>query len=208
MYILGRMGNAAQALRLIVERLGDIPQAIAFVQGQDDEDLWQLLISLALGSAATAGELMDNIGGHVNPLHLVRQLPAGMEIPGLRDRLVRNLSWDRQVARLKTLVHGSELGIRGCSPLAFSAASVPALLALFCAGKSCEQDYYNCMFLPCGNTSLSLALSSLNYGCLFKTRCASLRTSGRRRACGRAPTRSCTTTASCWHRSGRVLTIT
>ena len=54
-YILGRMGNAAQALRLIVERLADIPQAIAFVQGQDDEDLWQLLISLALGSAATAG---------------------------------------------------------------------------------------------------------------------------------------------------------
>ncbi len=37
-----------------------------------------------------AGELMDNIGGHVNPLHLVRQLPAGMEIPGLRDRLVRS----------------------------------------------------------------------------------------------------------------------
>ncbi len=55
MYILGRMGNAAQALRLIVKRLADIPQAIAFVQGQDDEDLWQLLISLALGSAATAG---------------------------------------------------------------------------------------------------------------------------------------------------------
>ncbi len=39
---------------------------------------------------------MDNIGGHVNPLHLVRQLPAGMEIPGLRDRLVRlffHASW-------------------------------------------------------------------------------------------------------------------
>ncbi len=58
-YILGRMGNAAQALRLIVERLADIPQAIAFVQGQDDEDLWQLLISLALGSAATAGVRLD-----------------------------------------------------------------------------------------------------------------------------------------------------
>ena len=58
-HILGRMGNAAQALRLIVERLADIPQAIAFVQGQDDEDLWQLLISLALGSAATAGVRFD-----------------------------------------------------------------------------------------------------------------------------------------------------
>lgn len=56
MYVLGRMGNATQALRLIVEQLGDIPQAIAFVQAQQDEELWQHLISLAFGSAATAGE--------------------------------------------------------------------------------------------------------------------------------------------------------
>lgn len=50
------MGNATQALHLIVERLADIPQAIAFVQSQQDDDLWQLLISLAFGSASTAGE--------------------------------------------------------------------------------------------------------------------------------------------------------
>lgn len=50
------MGNAAQALRLIVEQLADIPQAIAFVQAQQDDELWQQLISLAFGSAATAGE--------------------------------------------------------------------------------------------------------------------------------------------------------
>ena len=55
MYILGRMGNAAQALRLMVEQLADIPQAIAFVQSQQDEELWPLLIRLAFGSAATAG---------------------------------------------------------------------------------------------------------------------------------------------------------
>lgn len=61
-YILGRMGNATKALHLIVERLADIPQAIAFVQSQQDDDLWQLLISLAFGSASTAGE-----GTHLNP---------------------------------------------------------------------------------------------------------------------------------------------
>ena len=54
--MLGRMGNAAQALRLIVEQLADIPQAIVFVQEQQDDELWQQLISLAFGSAATAGE--------------------------------------------------------------------------------------------------------------------------------------------------------
>lgn len=36
-----------------------------------------------------AGQLLDSIGGHVNPLQLVQQIPAGMRIPALRDRLVR-----------------------------------------------------------------------------------------------------------------------
>jgi vacuolar protein sorting-associated protein 41 len=54
-YILGRMGNAGRALHLIVERLHDVPQAIEFVQQQHDDDLWELLISLALGSADMTG---------------------------------------------------------------------------------------------------------------------------------------------------------
>ena len=76
MYILGRMGNASQALRLIVEQLADIPQAIAFVQTQDDEDLWQLLISLALGSAATAGTLRPS-APEVDVPHRVNCLSTG-----------------------------------------------------------------------------------------------------------------------------------
>lgn len=35
----------------------------------------------------TAGALLDHIGGHINPLDLVRRIPKGTEIPRLRDRL-------------------------------------------------------------------------------------------------------------------------
>ena len=35
-----------------------------------------------------AGELMDNIGGYVNPLRLLQRIPDGVPIQGLRDRLV------------------------------------------------------------------------------------------------------------------------
>ena len=75
MYILGRMGNAAQALRLMVESLADIPQAIAFVQAQQDDDLWQLLISLAFGSPSTAGEspLMNCIRDLYSPSRTPRE---------------------------------------------------------------------------------------------------------------------------------------
>ncbi len=54
-YILGRMGNARQALHLIIEKLGDIPQAIDFVRSQRDEELWDYLITWALGSSETTG---------------------------------------------------------------------------------------------------------------------------------------------------------
>ncbi len=47
-FILGRMGNARQALGLIIGSLGNVPQAIDFVQMQRDPDLWELLISLTL----------------------------------------------------------------------------------------------------------------------------------------------------------------
>lgn len=41
------------------------------------------------GAGDGAGQLLDSIGGHVNPLQLVQQIPQGMAIPDLRDRLVR-----------------------------------------------------------------------------------------------------------------------
>lgn len=87
-FILGRMGNAREALQLIIDQLGDIPQAIDFVQMQGDDELWELLITLALGSAESTGELMDHVGGYINPLALVSRIPPGLAIPRLRNRLV------------------------------------------------------------------------------------------------------------------------
>ncbi|EFJ47940.1 hypothetical protein VOLCADRAFT_61071, partial [Volvox carteri f. nagariensis] len=98
-FVLGRMGNADQALRLIIDRLGDIPQAIDFVVGQRDEDLWGRLIDWALGSPETTGALLDCIGGFVDPLLLVRRIPLGMKVDRLRDRLRAIIADYRQVER-------------------------------------------------------------------------------------------------------------
>ncbi|KAG1680753.1 hypothetical protein FOA52_008086 [Chlamydomonas sp. UWO 241] len=86
-YILGRMGSSRQALHLIIEKLGDIPQAIDFVRAQRDEELWDYLITWALGSSETTGSLMDHAGGSINPLLLIRRLPRGLAVPRLRDRI-------------------------------------------------------------------------------------------------------------------------
>lgn len=55
-YILARMGCAGAALRLIIDRLGDIPQALEFVASQRDDELWGSLIDWALQSPETTGE--------------------------------------------------------------------------------------------------------------------------------------------------------
>lgn len=47
-YILGRMGNTKDALDLIIQKIGDVKQAIEFVQEQRDEELWGDLITQSM----------------------------------------------------------------------------------------------------------------------------------------------------------------
>lgn len=54
-HVLGRMGAAGRALQLIIGRLADVPAAIAFVQSQADDELWQHLIQLALQDPESTG---------------------------------------------------------------------------------------------------------------------------------------------------------
>lgn len=91
-HILGRMGNTKQALALLIERIGDVRQAIEFVQARNDEELWEDLIQKSMDRPAFIAGLLEHIGGHVDPIRLVARIPNRMVIPGLRDRLVKIIS--------------------------------------------------------------------------------------------------------------------
>ena len=100
-FILGRMGDTKKALSLIMEELKDVKQAIDFVvehsamaggavgADAEDDELWEDLIQHALRSPAHVGELLEHVGGRVDPLRLIKRVPNGMAIEGLRDRLVK-----------------------------------------------------------------------------------------------------------------------
>jgi len=88
-FILGRMGNSRDALALIINELKDIQQAVSFVQSQADEELWEELITQSMHNPDMVSSLLEHTVGHVDPLHLVNRVPAGMSIPRLRDRLVK-----------------------------------------------------------------------------------------------------------------------
>jgi len=88
-FIYGRMGNIEEALKLMIEKVGDVKQAIEFVQKQNDEHLWDDLISKSIRNPVFVSGLLENVGTHINPLKLIEKIPKGMEIIGLRYRLVK-----------------------------------------------------------------------------------------------------------------------
>nr|GMD71306.1 vacuolar protein sorting-associated protein 41 homolog [Ipomoea batatas] len=88
-FILGRMGNSKQALAVIINKLGDIEEAIEFVNDQHDDELWEELIRQCLNKAEMVGVLLEHTVGNLDPLYIVNMLPNGLEIPRLRDRLVK-----------------------------------------------------------------------------------------------------------------------
>lgn len=91
-FILGRMGDNHKALMLIIEKLGDVHQAIEFAKEQRDESLWQDLLQYSLDKPAFIKGLLENIDSHMDPVLLVRKIPEGLIIPGLKEALLKVMS--------------------------------------------------------------------------------------------------------------------
>uniref|UniRef100_A0A8B9U0H5 Vacuolar protein sorting-associated protein 41 homolog n=1 Tax=Anas zonorhyncha TaxID=75864 RepID=A0A8B9U0H5_9AVES len=90
-YLLSRMGNSRSALKMIMEELQDVDKAIEFAKEQDDGELWEDLILYSIDKPPFITGLLNNIGTHVDPILLIHRIKEGMEIPNLRDSLVKIL---------------------------------------------------------------------------------------------------------------------
>ncbi|GAA0152915.1 membrane traffic protein [Lithospermum erythrorhizon] len=88
-FVLGRMGNSKQALAVIIHNLGNIEEAIEFVSMNNDDELWEELIKQSLHKPEMVGMLLEHTVGNLDPLYIVNMVPEGLEIPRLRDRLVK-----------------------------------------------------------------------------------------------------------------------
>uniref|UniRef100_A0A4W6CQ03 Vacuolar protein sorting-associated protein 41 homolog n=1 Tax=Lates calcarifer TaxID=8187 RepID=A0A4W6CQ03_LATCA len=80
-----------RALQMIMEELEDVDKAIEFAKEQDDGELWEDLISYSIDKPPFITGLLNNIGTHVDPILLIHRIKEGMEIPNLRDSLVKIL---------------------------------------------------------------------------------------------------------------------
>lgn len=88
-YLLAKEGRTNQALMIIIEKLSDVSQAIAFAKEQDDPDLWDDLLNYSMNKPSFIRALLEEVGTAINPITLVRRIPEGLEIEGLREGLSR-----------------------------------------------------------------------------------------------------------------------
>ncbi|KAF7728592.1 Vacuolar protein sorting-associated protein 41 [Apophysomyces ossiformis] len=90
-YMLGRMGDNKKALMLIIERLGDVQRAIDFAKEQKDNELWEDLLTYSMDKPGFIRALLENVGTDIEPLRLIKRIPDQLEIPGLKDALLKIL---------------------------------------------------------------------------------------------------------------------
>ncbi|KAI8873532.1 hypothetical protein GQ42DRAFT_116058, partial [Ramicandelaber brevisporus] len=92
-YILGRMGDVHGALNLIIHQLADVEMAIEFAKEQNDDDLWNDLINYSKDKPVFIRALLEMVNGgdHVDASRLIKAIEPGLEIPGLRQALIKVL---------------------------------------------------------------------------------------------------------------------
>ncbi|CAM1504063.1 Fc.00g016540.m01.CDS01 [Cosmosporella sp. VM-42] len=86
-YLYSKTGQMKRALYLIIDRLKNVRKAIEFAKEQDDPELWENLLEYSMDKPSFIRGLLEQVGTAINPITLVRRIPEGLEIEGLREGL-------------------------------------------------------------------------------------------------------------------------
>jgi vacuolar protein sorting-associated protein 41 len=88
-HILSKTGQTKRALFLIIGELGDVKQAIEFAK--ENPDLWDDLLDYSMDKPAFIRGLLEEVGTAIDPIKLVRRIPSGLEIEGLKEGVKKML---------------------------------------------------------------------------------------------------------------------
>jgi hypothetical protein len=88
-YLLSQTGQTKRALSLIINSLNDVSLAIKFAKEQDDAELWDDLLEYSMDKPRFIRGLLEEVGTSIDPIKLVRRIPEGLEIEGLREGIGR-----------------------------------------------------------------------------------------------------------------------
>ena len=102
------MGDNKGALYLIIDRLGDVNrvglfihswgrslnstlQAIDFAKERKDDELWEDFLRYSETRPTFIKGLLENVSTEIDPIRIIRRIRNGLEIPGLKESLIKIL---------------------------------------------------------------------------------------------------------------------
>lgn len=97
-FLMARMGERQAALEILVGKIKSVQESMDFIFEEDDEELFETLIQRCIqGGAKFIGDLLEHIGSApeqinsrpIEPIEVFRRIPADMQIPDLKRRLVK-----------------------------------------------------------------------------------------------------------------------
>jgi vacuolar protein sorting-associated protein 41 len=90
-YLLSKTGQMKKALFLIIDEMHDVSKAIDFAKEQDDKDLWDDFLEYSMSRPRFISGLLAEVGMAIDPITLIKRVPPGLEIEGLKDGLKKML---------------------------------------------------------------------------------------------------------------------
>eukprot|EP01063_Lacrimia_lanifica_P022594 TRINITY_DN30136_c0_g1_i1.p1 TRINITY_DN30136_c0_g1~~TRINITY_DN30136_c0_g1_i1.p1 ORF type:complete len:1155 (+),score=458.36 TRINITY_DN30136_c0_g1_i1:114-3578(+) len=126
-FVLGLRGNRTEALKLLIEHVRDVKEAVEFIARHDDYALFETLVQECFaGGGEFVGLLLDLMGDHTDPKRpidlggdlgggqrrkqtIIDLLSPDMEIDGLRQKIARMLSQKQ----MKQFLHDGQVRVMG-----------------------------------------------------------------------------------------------
>ncbi|KAF3902896.1 hypothetical protein AA313_de0208897 [Arthrobotrys entomopaga] len=90
-YLYSLTGQTKRALFLIINEKKDVAAAIDFAKSRDDPELWNDLLEYGMDKPLFILGLLENVGTSLNPIELIKRIPNGLEVPGLKEGLTKIL---------------------------------------------------------------------------------------------------------------------
>ncbi|KAF3930610.1 hypothetical protein ABW19_dt0205087 [Dactylella cylindrospora] len=90
-FLYSLTGQTKRALFLIINEKNDVAAAIDFAKSRDDPDLWNDLLDHGMDKPSFILGLLENVGTALDPIQLIKRIPNGLEVPGLKEGLAKIL---------------------------------------------------------------------------------------------------------------------
>jgi tetratricopeptide (TPR) repeat protein len=113
-YLLSKTGQMKKALFLIIDELRDVSKAIDFAKEQDDKDLWDDFLEYSMSRPRFISGLLAEVGMAIDPMTLIKRIPPGLEIEGLKDglkKLLREYDLQNSISVGATQIFSGEVAV-------------------------------------------------------------------------------------------------